>query len=160
MKFPVALLLIFCVITVAGNWETITNLPPAVEEKAMTVGKIVLLTPYRIANSAWESFTDWQQTGRAGDLGAMVLYGVMFLALFLFLQRLIGWGIGFFRPFASEERQSFVAFVATLALIALAVGTPFDPSLVVSVVLLLFAMWVCIKVFERWRKPKKATVGT
>ncbi len=155
------LLIIFSIITVVSNWGTITNLPPTIGEKAIAIGEIALLTPYRIARSALDSFTYWQETGNSGALGWMIICGIGLLALFLFLHGLIAWFIGFVHPVASEERKSFVAFVAVLALIALAVSTPFDPNLVVSVVLLLFAMWACVKVFTRWRaQSKKATVGT
>ncbi len=148
------LLIIFSLITVACNWGAITNLPPDDWEKVETIGEMALLTPYRIARSALSSYTYWQETGDSGAFGWMLICGLGLLALFSFLHRLVGWFIGFVHPVASEERKSFVAFVTVLALIALAVSTPFGPNLVASVVLLLFAMWICTKLLKRLRKKQ------
>lgn len=158
LKFPVVLLIIFSLITIACNWGAVTNLPSDDWEKVTTIGEMALLTPYRIARSALSSYTYWQETGDSGAFGWMLVCGLGLLALFSFLHGLVAWFIGFIHAPASEERKSFIAFVTVLALIALAVSTPFDPNLVVSVVLLLFAMWVCIKVFERWRTQSKKAV--
>ncbi len=159
LKFPsVILVIIFIVISIWSNLDSfglLTSGETSDEDKLVIAGKIVLLTPYRFAHSAMDSFTLWQQTGNAGALGATVLYGAGLVLLFMFLHGLVGWVIGFFHPVASEERKSFIAFVAVLSLIALAVSFPFDPNLVVSVILLLFMMWILLKLLKRKFRKKK-----
>lgn len=144
------LLVIFIFITLASNWGSVGELTgdAPLENKLVIAGEFLTLTPHRIAHSAYDSFTYWQQTGNPGALGASVLYGASIVFLFLFLVGLIGWSIGFVRPLASEERKSFVAFVATLALLALAIGIPFDPDLAISAILLIVGAWICVKLLS------------
>ncbi len=131
MRMPITLLLILAFITVATNWDYLGQLGGdelGNEEKMLIGSNFIVLTPHRVAYSAWSSFASWQETGEIVALGSVVLFGAGLLFLFLFGFSVIGWLIGFVRPFKSEERQSFIAFVATLGFFAVLIAGPLDPT--------------------------------
>ena len=131
MRLPLTLLAIFAFITVATNWDSLGQLGGdelGNEEKLLIGSRLIVLTPHRTASSAWSSFTLWREIGEVGALGSAILFGAGLLFLFLFGFSAIGWFIGFVRPFKSGERQSFVAFIATLAVFAVLIAGPLDPT--------------------------------
>jgi len=131
LRLPITLLFILAFITVATNWDYLGQLGGdelGNEEKLLIGSRLGVLTPHRTASSAWSSFALWRETGEVGALGAAALFGAGLLFLFFFGFSVIGWLIGFVRPFKSGERQSFIAFVATLAVFAIAIGGPLNST--------------------------------
>lgn len=131
MRLPITLLLIFAFITVATNWDSLGQLSGdelGNEEKLLIGSRLIVLTLHRTAYSAWSSFTLWRETGEIGALGSAALFGAGLLFLFFFGFSVIGWLIGFVRPFKSGERKSFVAFITTLAVFAIAIGGPLNST--------------------------------
>lgn len=132
MRLPLLLIVIFVFITVLQNWGPIGEVAGGElsnEEKLSIAGKLIVLTPHRIATSILESYTFWKETGDEVVVGTMALFGAGLVFLFLSAFGIIDWFIGFVRPSKSAERQSFVAFIFTLALFALAIGGPLNPTI-------------------------------
>jgi len=132
MRLPITLLIIFALITVASNWDSLGQLGDnelGNADKLLIGSKLGVLTPHRTASSAYSSLTLWRETGEVGALGSAALFSSGLIFLFFFGFSVIGWLIGFVRPFKSGERKSFIAFIVTVAFFAIAIGGPLNSTI-------------------------------
>jgi len=161
VRFPATLFVIMLAITVLSNLGTIRTLgsDAPLQEKAWMVVKMVAGTPHRLARDTWDSWSYYEETGSSPAVGLAVLYVAALFCIFLFLHDFMSWLIGFFRPMASEERQTFAAFLLALGLLALAIFAPVDPATVLLTALIIAVAVILVTRGRRggkqWSEPDR-----